>query len=225
VLQYKIPQNVQREDQILPFMTMKQLGILAIGGTIAYIFYTILAQFFFIEIWGPVVFIVLVITAAFAYIEINGVSFCRYLLGILSYNFSPKQRVWNHRDLLSYELEALINVPSTTTPPKKANKPISPPPGDNPPHQSLSDLVRNLEQKNQTLNSSDLSPLIDDFERLEHLEKTVKAQKEAQQAEIEAIHQDSLAKIREANADFKTPDENISDIIQETESKISSFKK
>ena len=43
-MQYKVPQDVQREDTIIGPLTLKQLGILGVGGGIAYGIYISLGK-------------------------------------------------------------------------------------------------------------------------------------------------------------------------------------
>ena len=53
MLQYKIPQDVQREDTIIGPITMRQLIICAIGGGIAYTLYMILSKSYYMSVWLP----------------------------------------------------------------------------------------------------------------------------------------------------------------------------
>jgi len=108
LLQYKIPQNVERDDMILSFLSMKQLGILAIGGFVSYILYNILSIIFFVEIWGPIIFFVNVLTLAFAFLEINKVPFWRWMFLILEFNFVPRKRMWDNRHSSDHEMKALV---------------------------------------------------------------------------------------------------------------------
>ncbi|MBT4937288.1 PrgI family protein [Candidatus Peregrinibacteria bacterium] len=108
-MQYKIPQDVQREDQILSFLTMRQLGILAIGGTICYIIFVALSPHFFVEIWGAAMIIPGGLTLAIAFLSIGGVSFSKWMLLLLEKNFNPQKRIWNNRHSVEEEIHALVN--------------------------------------------------------------------------------------------------------------------
>ncbi|MDX9970916.1 MAG: PrgI family protein [Candidatus Gracilibacteria bacterium] len=93
-MQYKVPQNVQREDTIIGPITFKQLIILFAGGGLTYVIYSILARKFFIEIWlGPVI-IGSSLTLAFAFLKINEREFHIYLLNLLAHTLTPKKRLW-----------------------------------------------------------------------------------------------------------------------------------
>ncbi len=93
-MQYKVPQDVQREDTIIGPITLKQLGILGIGGTIVYAIYMSLAKTYFIEIWLPPVAIVSAITLAFAFLKIYDLPFHKFLMCFLEFNLLAKKRIW-----------------------------------------------------------------------------------------------------------------------------------
>lgn len=94
-MQYKVPQNVQREDTIIGPITFRQLIILFAGGGLTYVIYTILARNFYIEIWlGPVI-IGSSLTLAFAFLKINEREFHIYILNLLLYTLTPKKRIWS----------------------------------------------------------------------------------------------------------------------------------
>ena len=93
-MQYKVPQDVQREDTIIGPITLKQLVILGIGGFIAYAIYISLAKSYFIEIWLPPVAIISAITLAFAFLKIHSLPFHIFLMNFIEYKMLPKQRVW-----------------------------------------------------------------------------------------------------------------------------------
>lgn len=93
-MQYKVPQNVQREDTIIGPITLRQLAILGFGGGIAYAIYVSLARTYFIEIWLPPVAIISALTLAFAFLKINNLEFHVYLMRQLEYRLLPKKRIW-----------------------------------------------------------------------------------------------------------------------------------
>lgn len=93
-MQFKIPQNVQREDTIIGPVTMRQLIICGIGGGIAYSIYVSLAKFYFWEVWIIPVGIVVAITAATAFLKIHDIPFYKFLLLFLEYMLLPKKRMW-----------------------------------------------------------------------------------------------------------------------------------
>lgn len=93
-MQYKVPQDVQREDTIIGSITFKQMGILAGGGGFAYMIYISLAKNYFLEIWLPPVALIIGITLAFAFLKIHSLTFTRYLICLIEYWVLPRKRIW-----------------------------------------------------------------------------------------------------------------------------------
>lgn len=148
-MQYKIPQDVQREDQILSFLTMRQLGILAIGGTICYIIFITLSKTFFIEVWGTAMLIPAALTLSIAFLSIGGVSFSKWMLLILERNMNPQRRIWNNQHSAEMELRAILssaaikktNISGTHL--KKAQVQLKK-------EKTLSELVQDIDQTSHT---------------------------------------------------------------------------
>ncbi|MBI2464331.1 PrgI family protein [Candidatus Peregrinibacteria bacterium] len=93
-MQFKVPQDVQREDTIVGPLTLRQLIICGIGGGISYTLYLLLAKIYFIEIWLPPVIFISLITVAFAFVKIHNLTFLRFLMMSILFNFLPKKRNW-----------------------------------------------------------------------------------------------------------------------------------
>ena len=93
-MQYKVPQDVQREDTIIGPVTLKQMGILGGGGAVAYVIYISLVKTYFWQVWLPPVVIVTGITLAFAFLKIHSLPFHKFLMNFIEYHILPKQRVW-----------------------------------------------------------------------------------------------------------------------------------
>lgn len=93
-MQFKVPQNVQREDKIVGPLTLKQLIICGGGGGIAYTIYVSLGKDFTWITWLPPVAIVAVITILFAFIRPLDLSFTKFLLVYLEFMFLPQKRFW-----------------------------------------------------------------------------------------------------------------------------------
>lgn len=93
-MQFKVPQDVQREDTIIGPITMRQLIILAIGGGATYAIYVSLATTYYTEIWLPPVVLVGATTLAFAFLKINDQPFYRFLMNFLEYHILAKKRIW-----------------------------------------------------------------------------------------------------------------------------------
>ncbi len=93
-MQFKVPQDVQREDTIIGPVTLKQMGILGAGGGLAYVLYVILAKKYYIEIWLPPVLIVSGLTLAFAFLKIHSMKFHTFLMNFIEYHLLPRKRFW-----------------------------------------------------------------------------------------------------------------------------------
>lgn len=94
MLQYKVPQDVQREDTIVGPLTLRHMAILGIGGGIAYALYVSLAKTYYMEIWLPPIVIISALTLAFAFLKIHNLPFHIFLMCFLEYNLLAKKRVW-----------------------------------------------------------------------------------------------------------------------------------
>jgi len=117
-MQYKVPQNVQVEDKILPFMTLRQLIICAIGGGFAYVIYLSL-ELQPTEIWLPPVGLLTVLTLAIAFLKINDIPFIQYILYVIEHYLTENKRSWvkSAGDIFLHE------VPQNSTT-KKAAEPV-----------------------------------------------------------------------------------------------------
>ena len=93
-MQFKVPQNVQREDKIVGPLTLKQMIICAIGGTIGYGIFTALAKFYLWITWLPPVAIVTIITIAFAFVKPLDLSFTKWTLRWIEFSLLPRKRLW-----------------------------------------------------------------------------------------------------------------------------------
>lgn len=93
-MQFKVPQNVQREDTIVGPLTFKQLIICGIGGGIAYGFYTVLSKEYTWPVWFPPVLFFGGFTIAFAFVKVHDLTFLQYLSSLFAYHYLPKKRIW-----------------------------------------------------------------------------------------------------------------------------------
>lgn len=95
-MRYKVPQDVQREDQILWFITLRQLIMLLIGFGISYMIFSNMKDKYELDtvahilIWFPAA-----IAAAFAFLKIKGIPLAQFILLIVEHLFFrfPK-RYW-----------------------------------------------------------------------------------------------------------------------------------
>ncbi len=95
-MRYKVPQNVQREDQILWFITLRQLIMLLVGFGISYIIFNNMKKKYDLDtiaqilIWTPAA-----ISAIFAFLKVKGIPLVQFILLIIEHIFFrfPK-RYW-----------------------------------------------------------------------------------------------------------------------------------
>ena len=91
-MRFKVPQNIDIEDRILGPLTMVQFIYAVIGGGICYVIYSVIpAPFSYILISPIALFVVCLI-----FVKINERPFLLFLISILEYNATPKQRIWHH---------------------------------------------------------------------------------------------------------------------------------
>jgi hypothetical protein len=94
-MQFKVPQNVQREDTIIGSITIKQMIIVIIGGGIDYMIYIGFSQRGFSSVfWFPPVLIIGLLTVAIAFVKINNLSFSKYIMLFLERLINPQKRLW-----------------------------------------------------------------------------------------------------------------------------------
>ena len=93
-MQFKVPQNVQREDKIVGPLTLRQLIICGVGGGVAYAIYVSLGKDYLWITWLPPVAIIGVMTILFAFIRPLDMTFARFLTVYLEFVLLPQQRKW-----------------------------------------------------------------------------------------------------------------------------------
>ena len=95
-MRFKVPQNVQREDQIIGPITLRQLIILMITGGFSYVMYTQLNKMYYMnQLQQMLIWIPLAIGAAFAFIQIRGIPLFKFCLLTLEQTiFLPSKRFW-----------------------------------------------------------------------------------------------------------------------------------
>ena len=93
-MQFKVPQNVQREDQIVGPLTLRQLIICGIGGGIAYAIYVTLGKDYELITSLPPAIIITFITILFAFIRPLDLTFTKFLLTYLEFILLPQKRAW-----------------------------------------------------------------------------------------------------------------------------------
>jgi hypothetical protein len=93
-MQFKVPQNVQREDRIVGPLTLKQLIICGIGFSVAYAIYSALAKYYIWITWVLPVGIVAIITIAFAFVRPLDLSFTKFVMRWVEFTILPRKRFW-----------------------------------------------------------------------------------------------------------------------------------
>jgi hypothetical protein len=93
-MQYKIPQNVQIEDKIVWFLTLKQLIIVGVGGGISYALYITLAKLYVWQVWFPATAIPAGLTLLIAFLKVNGIPFGKWVLLTVEFFKNPRKRTF-----------------------------------------------------------------------------------------------------------------------------------
>lgn len=127
-MQYKVPQDVQREDTIIGPLTLRHMAILGGGGGIAYFTYISLSETYLIQVWLPPVLVITVITLSFAFLKINSLPFHEFLMNFIEYHLLAKKRFWiqGTGDAFVPPYQPIKNDSSTKiTEPKKQTKSLA----------------------------------------------------------------------------------------------------
>lgn len=93
-MQFKVPQDVQREDRIVGPLTLKQMIICGVGGFIAYAIYVALGKTYIWITWFPPVALVTIVTIAFAFIRPLNMSFTKWIIRNIEKSLLPGKRPW-----------------------------------------------------------------------------------------------------------------------------------
>jgi hypothetical protein len=96
-VQYKVPQHIDIEDKIVGPFTMKQFVYLLVAGFIIYGWWNFSNTFIDpppMLIFLPLAIPVGTLGLSFALLKINDRPFEVFILSLLKFMFSPKQRIW-----------------------------------------------------------------------------------------------------------------------------------
>lgn len=93
-MQFKVPQDVQREDHIVGPLTLRQLIICGIGFSIAYALFTVIGRDYEVITAIIPVIIIGLITITFAFIKPLDLDFEKYLLFRIESLILPAKRYW-----------------------------------------------------------------------------------------------------------------------------------
>ena len=116
-MQFKVPQNVQREDKIVGPLTLRQLIICGAGGGIAYAIYVSLGKDYLWITWLPPVAIVVLITLLFAFVRPLDMNFSNFLAAYLQFVLLPQKRFW-----VQSSGEIITSMYATSKQPSKIEK-------------------------------------------------------------------------------------------------------
>ena len=97
-MQYRVPQNVQREDIILWFITFRQFIILLLGFGLSYfLFVQVKKNYEVSDVETILIWIPGMLAVAIAFVKINGITLFHFiLLAIENAFFRPPRRYWIH---------------------------------------------------------------------------------------------------------------------------------
>lgn len=138
-MQFKVPQDVQREDHIVGPLTLRQLIICGIGFTLAYAIYTVVGRDYeLITALIPVIILSL-ITITFAFVKPLDLVFEKYILYWLLSIILPRKRYWLKG---TADPSRMLYVPRTT-----AVKAVVKVTKDEKKAKSLSELTQILDKK------------------------------------------------------------------------------
>jgi len=141
-MQFKVPQNVQREDKIVGPLTLKQMIVMAIGGTIGYAIYISLAPYYIWITWLPPVAIVTIITIAFAFVKPLDLSFTKWVLRWVEFSLLPRSRTWR-KTPVSHIMTASVKSQKQKTKKEEAKEKVD----------AMNEKQKKLERLNEFLES------------------------------------------------------------------------
>jgi len=103
---FKIPQEVQREDRIFGPLTMRRLIILTLGGGFTYLWYLNLKDLGWTA-WAVPVFLFGSMTVALAFLEPFGMRFEKFLVRVIEFFVLPRKWLWDKRSTQNVFFEYL----------------------------------------------------------------------------------------------------------------------
>ena len=95
VMQYKIPVQIENEDTIFLNLSLRQLGIILVGGWIGYSIFKSLEPAVGSEIAIIPMLIILVIFIGIALFKNSEMTFLPFILNLIRLNLSAGNRLWN----------------------------------------------------------------------------------------------------------------------------------
>ncbi len=126
-MQYKVPQNVQREDTILWFITLRQLILLLGGGGISYTLFVQLSKVY--DLSGVETILILIpfaLSAAFAFLRIKCMSLMEFILVCIEqFAFRAPRRFWSQEGNILISMTTQVKSNKVTQAPREIKKALS----------------------------------------------------------------------------------------------------
>lgn len=94
-MQYKIPVQIENEDPIIAWLSLRQLLILLVGFWIAYSIFTSLAPAIWNQIAAAPAILIAILAAIIALFKNHEMTFIPFLLSLLRLNINEKKRKWS----------------------------------------------------------------------------------------------------------------------------------
>lgn len=95
-MRFKVPQNIDIQDRILGPLTMIQFIYAVVGGGLCYAVYmAVPAPFSFFLILPIALFV-----AALIFLKVNERPFLDFIVSVIEFSSTPKQRIWRHNSNL-----------------------------------------------------------------------------------------------------------------------------
>lgn len=100
-MRFKVPQNIDMPDRILGPLTMLQFVYAVVGGGATYVSYMSLPS----PLGAIVAFLVAAFTIAMIFFKINERPFSHFLLSLMRFVSTPKQRIWHKGNATDINVE------------------------------------------------------------------------------------------------------------------------
>lgn len=91
-MQYKVPQNIDKEDKILGPLSFVQFIYVLIGGGLVLIAFTLFDTPLFLITAVPIT----LLTLGFSLIKVQDQPFSRFFMAVITYLMQPKRRMWQN---------------------------------------------------------------------------------------------------------------------------------
>jgi len=93
-MQYKIPVQIENEDPIVLWLSLKQLSVLIWGGWLAYVVFKWLAKVVGPEVAMLPAWIIFIITILVVFLKISEMTFLPYILNLIRQSINWGEKKW-----------------------------------------------------------------------------------------------------------------------------------